>query len=89
MTQPSPKRAFGEDGLGDRVVNFMRSGMIEIFPFQVNLGSGAVGLGVVGGEAFGEIQGGGSSYIVAQQSVEFPLKVWIVAILGECRFQFG
>ena len=63
----------GEQNLTKRVVNFMRAGMKQILPFEINFGAAEFLR-----QAFGEIERRGATGKIAQQSGEFILKRGIV-----------
>ena len=67
--------------LSDGIVDLMGTCMIQVFPLQINAAS------VAFREAFGQIEGRRTAYIVAQQAVEFLTEIVTVQHLPVVVFQ--
>src|SRR6056297_1592074 len=73
--------AFGQKELSDRIVDLMGPGMIQIFPFEVDLAAH------LPGESFGVKQRGGSAYIFLQVVDEIPFKIGIILVFKKVLCQ--
>ena len=61
--------AFGQQSLSDGVVDLVGSGVVEVFPLEVDFRAAAVG-----GEPFCEVEGGFPAHVVGEQFVKFCLE---------------
>ncbi len=62
-----------EQGLAYRVINFMCSGMTQIFSLKINFGATECF-----GEAFGKIEGSGAPNKVLEAGLKFVLKLFVL-----------
>ena len=68
---PFLAHATGQQNLPQRVVDFMGTGMVQVFTFEVNAGT------VFFGETFGIIKGGWTSDVIAEQIIQLFLEAGI------------
>ena len=74
--QPGFAHFFGQQGLSQHVVDFMRAGMIEIFPFKIYF---CASQGP--SEPLGVIKRTGPPGIFVEQALKFCLKLRVVFII--------
>ena len=75
--------SFCQQGLAKRIVQFMRSGMVQIFSFQINLRTSQIFCHTIR-----IAQKAWSAYVSCQHFIILSYKIRILLIFSICLFQF-